>query len=414
MDNITEPTRVVIVSQDAAVLEAVNLVMKSQLDFSLLNTALLSDDVYGLVQSMQPDIVLLDKKFNDVNSITLVENLNSRFPSSAIIIILPEDEITLSNSYILAGARAFITEPVQAESLINTLGRVRDVLLRQELAQKEAITQAEITNSMLVVYSPKGGAGCSMVAINLAIALRQLMKCEVLLVDGKHVLGHAALMLNLRTGNSITDLIPHAGHLDMGLIRQVAVTHISGIQVLPSPVNITKAQGIRPDDLYKIVLGLQSTYPVIVVDGGNYLNENLVTYMDTARRIVLVANPNLAALRDVRQFMDLSHSLSYPKDKLVLVLNQAGRRADVKQGEIERALRAPVFGAVPADENVVLASMNEGVPVIMKHPHHPISRAIKRIARNMLEKGVVLPAGLSEAAPKKAAADVMKKSSRLG
>jgi pilus assembly protein CpaE len=414
MDNISEPTRVAIVSQDAAVLEAVNQAMKGQFDFSLLNTALLSDDVYGLVQTMRPAIILLDKKFNDVNAITLVENLTSRFPNSAIIMILPESEITQSNSYILAGARAFITEPVQADSLINTLDRVRDVLLRQEQAQKEAVTQAEITNNMLVVYSPKGGAGVSTVAINLAIALRQLMKCEVLLVDGKHVLGHSALMLNLRTGNSITDLIPHAGILDMGLIRQVTVTHISGIQVLPSPVNITKGQGIRPDDLYKVLLGLQSTYPVVVVDGGNYLNDNLITYMDTARRIVLVANPNLASLRDVRQFMDLSHSLSYHKDKLVLVLNQAGRRADVKQGEIERALRAPVFGAIPADENAVLASMNEGVPVIMKHPHHPISRAIKRIARNMLEKGVVLPAGQPDAAPKRQAADVLKKSSRLG
>jgi pilus assembly protein CpaE len=128
-------------------------------------------------------------------------------------------------------------------------------------------------------------------------------------------------MLNLRTANSITDLISHAGMLDQHLINQVVVDHVSGIKVMPSPVNVVEGQGVRPDDLYKVVVALQGTFPVIVVDGGNYLSENTVTYMDASDRVLLVMNPNLASIRDVKQFLDLSRTLSYAPEKILLVLN---------------------------------------------------------------------------------------------
>ncbi len=69
------------------------------------------------------------------------------------------------------------------------------------------------------------------------------------MIDGKHLFGHIALYYNLRTSNSITNLIAHAGNLDERLIKQVVVRHTSGIHVLPSPNSIIEAQGIKPEDL---------------------------------------------------------------------------------------------------------------------------------------------------------------------
>ena len=57
---------------------------------------------------------------------------------------------------------------------------------------------------------------------------------------------------------------------------------------------------------------LQQVFPHIIIDGGNNLNENTVTYMDSSDKILLVLNPDLASLRDVHQFMDITKTLSYP------------------------------------------------------------------------------------------------------
>ena len=75
------------------------------------------------------------------------------------------------------------------------------------------------------------------------------------MLGGKLFFGHLGLMLNLRTNNSIADLIPHAAQLDDALIRDVVVEHVSGIHVLMEPFNFQVAQGIRPQELFNILVG---------------------------------------------------------------------------------------------------------------------------------------------------------------
>ena len=241
--------------------------------------------------------------------------------------------------------------------------------------------------------------GTSTIAVNLAISLQNLLKEDVLLIDGKHLFGHLALYCNIRTNNSITDLIAHAGSLDAQLIKQVVEKHNSGIYVLPSPASIVEAQGIKAKDLFKVLQGLQSVFPHIVVDGGNNLNENAVTYMDISDKVLLVLNPDLASMRDVRQFLDLSIStLSYPKEKTLLVLNLSGRKEDIKKDEIEKILKREIFGTIPSDANLVLGSINEGVPLILKKSRHPISKAINEIAKELIDS---LPGSAEEKSSKR-------------
>jgi pilus assembly protein CpaE len=263
------------------------------------------------------------------------------------------------------------------------------------------------------IFSPKGGSGCTTIAVNLAISLRQMMKESILLIDGKHIFGHVVLMLNIRTANSITDLISHAGMLDKQLVNQVVVDHVSGIKVLPSPLAVAQGQGIRPDDLYKVVTELQADFPLVLVDGGNYLNENSVTYMDASDRIILILNPNLACIRDAKQFIEVCQSLSYPKEKILLVLNNTGHKADIRQDEIEKILKAEILCQIPADENFALSSLNEGVPMVIKNPRHPISKSINVLAEKI--KTIISETNAEYSMNEKnAKSELLNKTSRLG
>jgi pilus assembly protein CpaE len=267
------------------------------------------------------------------------------------------------------------------------INRVLELLERNQNTPTESNVMENTINAKntYTVFSPKGGAGTTTVAINLAISLQKELKEDVLLIDGKHLFGHVALFLNLFTGNSITDLIAHAGKLDQQLIKQVVEQHASGVYVLPSPNSISQAQGIKPENLFKVVQSLQEVFPHIIIDGGNYLDENTVTYMDSSDKILLVLNPDLASMRDARQFLEISATLSYPKEKVLFLLNLVGRKADVKSDEIENILKMKIFGKIPADENLALSCLNEGVPIMMKKPRHPISRAYLDITKDLLK-----------------------------
>jgi pilus assembly protein CpaE len=204
---------------------------------------------------------------------------------------------------------------------------------------------------------------------------------RILLVEGKLFFGHLGLMLNLRGQNSLADLIPHASHLDEGLVRDVVAEHVSGIDVLLAPTDFQVSQGIRSDDLYNIFSTLQRMYDWIVVDAGSTLNENTVTILDAADKILLVANPDLASLHDVSRFYAISQSLAYPADKIQIVLNKAGLPGGIRNKEIENTLHYPLFTSIPNDDENALRSLNRGVPLLFKYPHSPASKAFKQLAK---------------------------------
>ena len=360
--------------------------MKAKEEFYRVERQVTSENVLTVIIETQPDIILLDYGFQPHNFFELVDKIATEYPMCAVIVILPEHEMINSERVILSGARAFLIYPYKSDHLVNTIKRVMELMERSQVFTVGPMVKetAAKPRNTFTVFSPKGGVGCTTFATNLAITLHKQLKEEVLLIDGKHLFGHVALFLNLRTGNSITDLITHAGTLDQRMIKQVVVRHVSGIHVLPSPNSITEAQGIRPEDLYKVIQSLQQVFPNIIVDGGNNLNENTVTYMDSSDRILLVLNPDLASLRDVRQFIEVGKSLSYLPEKTLLFLNLTGRKADVKREEIEKILNMKIFGRIPADENLALSCLNEGVPIVLKNPRHPVAKAYEEITKEIV------------------------------
>ena len=393
MAKTIQSATILLVSKDPSVIETTQTTLAKEDFLHLMDQEVTSNNLYQVIKETHPDIILLDLGFQP-HPFSLLDEITSSYPTSAVVAVLSKEGMANVERVVLSGARAFIQYPFQPGKLVITLKRVMELLGRNQVPAPSVLSQPtemeELDNldgsaKTFTVFSPKGGVGTTTLATNLAIALHKNTKEDVLLIDGKHLFGHVALFLNLLTGNSITDLIVHAGMLDQQLINQVVIQHASGIHVLPSPNSITAAQGIRPENLFKVVQSLQQIFPYIVIDGGNTLNENAVTYMDLSDRILLVLNPDLASLRDVRQFMEISVTLSYPQAKSLLILNLNGRKADVKKDEIEDILKMKVFGMLPADENLALSCLNEGVPIVLKKSRHPLSKAFDDIAKALLK-----------------------------
>jgi len=380
------PTSILLVSQDQAIIVATRSALADDDNFNLIDQAVTTEDLFSVITRTQPDVLLLDFAFQK-QPFNLIDKLTAEFPNTAVVAILSKAEMHQSDQVVLSGAHWFIKFPYLPGLLQVTIKRVVEMKERNHFHPDEETTgeEPEKVKRTYTVFSPKGGAGTTTIATNLAISLHNALKKDVLLIDGKHLFGHVALYLNLRTANSITDLIAYAGMLDQQLIEQVVVKHMSGIHVLPSPISISEAQGIRPEDLYKVIQSLQSVYANIVIDGGNHLDENTVTYMDASDKILLVFNPDLASMRDVGLFMEIASSLSYPKEKTLLIVNLAGRKAEVKSNEIESILKIEIFGTISADDELALSSLNEGVPILLKKPHHRISKAYNKIAKDLIK-----------------------------
>ena len=99
------------------------------------------------------------------------------------------------------GARGYLVKPFTSGQLVRTIRRAIEQLPPPGTANNgfnSGVERGYSSNSLrkiIAVYSPKGGAGTSVVAANLAIALQQASRKTVALVDANLQNGDAHVLL---------------------------------------------------------------------------------------------------------------------------------------------------------------------------------------------------------------------------
>jgi len=418
MSPTTKQIRVVALCDPGATQQQITEALNAQNEFILADIIAVKDMLARQIRAAEPDIMLVDSKLEGESTLDIIDDLAIQFPSAAVVAILPTNDPLIAQQVMLAGARAFLITPFSQINLVSTLRRVTELEGRRQQTQSYIPSQvAEATRPLrsVTVYSPRGGTGVTSIAANTAIALAEETGKRVLLFEGKVFFGHLEVMLNLKVQNALSDLIPHATNLDEGLIRDVVCPHPSGIHVLLAPSNVQIAQGIRAEDIYNIFVGVSRYYDYTVVDAGGPLNDISVTLMDATDRILLVTTPDLAALHDTSRFLQLSRSLSYPADKILMILNKAGAEGGVKLKDIESVLHNQVYHQIANDPANVLRSINRGIPFLVYYPRSNASKSIQQLARNLI--AISLRESGHESMPvqgEKAGRDLLLASSRLG
>jgi pilus assembly protein CpaE len=385
-DKITT-TKVVLFSEKGPVKKLVTNAVKKLDEFQLISASGGRDDWANLIREERPEIGLIEYEPDGKRNKASLDDISRQFPNLSIVAILPDDDPGRAQEVLLSGARAFVVQPLKEAELRYTLERVRELQGRAGRAQVAESATLEATGEYrtYAVFSPRGGVGASLIATNLALALNENSDKNVLLIDGKQYFGHLDIMLNLQSRNSIGDLIPFAQRLDSELISDIVSVHSSGLHVLPSPLSFDDSQALRPDSLYSILQTLQTMYGHIVIDTGSALNENAVTLMDAAFRVLLVLNPELASLHNAREFLGIGQSLNFPDDKVLMVLNRADMKDGIRVKQIEDALPLKLFAKIPEDIRNAIKSVNQGVPLHIKNPKSPIVKALDEMSKKLMD-----------------------------
>lgn len=173
------------------------------------------------------------------------------------------------------------------------------------------------------VYSPRGGAGVTTIALTLAIALAERHPDDVVLLDLDVLFGHALSSLWLEPRGVLASATP-AGlrNIDRGGLDFYLVRHASSLRVFPSAVKPEEGQTITGDQVRAAISTLRRHFGHIVVDLPHPFNEVALTGLEMADRVMVVATPEAATLKDVLETRRiLSEVLMLPSERLCYVLN---------------------------------------------------------------------------------------------
>ena len=366
-------------------------------DIEIVGMAASGREAVEKAKALQPNIVLMDINMPDMDGISASQQITRVAPICQVIMMSVQSEADYLRRSMLAGAMDFLTKPFTSEELSSSIHRVYEMSAsRRVAAPVSAAADSEMPvgpgagasarrsqpgGKLLLVYSPKGGTGCSTVAINTAVALQQVTAKKVALVDASLQFGDVAVLLDLRGNHSIAEAVAQIDKLELEQLLALMSPHQSGIKVLPAPPAPEMAEVVTSDHLKTIIGLLRREFAYIVMDTWRYLDDTILSTMELADRILVVMAPEVPSLKSTKQFFDTIEALQLPTDRIDLILNQVLAREGIRPENVEENLKHPIAIQLPLDTRIVRQAANRGLPLIMIEPNHPLSQSFVVLAR---------------------------------
>jgi diguanylate cyclase (GGDEF)-like protein/PAS domain S-box-containing protein len=292
--------------------------------------------------------------------------------------LAPDDQLpvhvrALTDVKLLVLEREVLTRTLPADSeLFNVLRQVasqRKARLVGLAARAHAGARTDVAGC-ISVYSPKGGSGKTTIALNLAAKLSAEAPGDVLLIDMSLPFNHAALMANLVPTSCLARAAQAApaGQSADGdvaferLLWSALLPHPTGFMLLPTALKAEEADLIDPVLVMRALEVMGKQFRHIVFDLGVALTDNVLAVLEMSQHLVTVATPELAAMADTAQVLDIvTRVLQMPVGRVHLLLNNRTPHAALKKKDVERILNRDVEVDIPYEgarpENAAVRGM---------------------------------------------------------
>lgn len=385
--------RVLIVDDIAETRENVRKLLQFESDVDVVGTARTGREGIQLAGELDPDVILMDINMPDIDGISATEEIRQKLPHIQVVILSVQGDSNYMRRAMLAGARDFLTKPPMGDELISAIKRAGEMAHgeRAKGVKQQMVISGPGMNTMtgfapatkgkiVVVYSPKGGTGCTTVAVNLAIALNN-EDTRTVLVDGNLQFGDVAIFVNEQGKNTMLDVAPRVDDLDSEIIEEILVKHeASGIRILAAPLKPEHAERISADQFTKVLRFLQNMYSYIVVDTSTILTDVVLATIDISDVVVLITTQEIPAIKNARALLDLLQTMGVNKERIVFAMNRYDKRISISPERVSENLKHEIAAIIPFDEKIAITAVNRGVPFMLDNKSQPIGRGILSLA----------------------------------
>jgi pilus assembly protein CpaE len=414
-DNEDEHIRLMVVDDKPDTVENVAKLLYFERDIEVVATANGGQDAIKKAVHLVPDIILMDINMQDMDGFQAAEIILQQVPTR-IVMMSVNGEPEYFKRAMAAGARDYLVKPFPGDQLISTLHTVAQIPVQHFV---EPVAGPEPRNGrggrgsspdyyppgpgggsptrtrqqIIAIFSGKGGVGRSVIALNLAILLRQLTGERVALVDANLQAGDLHIMLGMNITSSIDDLRETTG-LDAHIIDQVMGTHDTGVRVLRAPLHPESAELFNADEIKRILLDMRENYDYLIVDMSSQYSDVNLTILEMADQILLVTTLEITALNKVTRFFEVAEHLGYSEHKVLLICNRVESYYGIKPQQLQSHVRHEIAAQLPEEVELLVSSVNRGIPMVLQARNHQFTRQLTSLAKRLIDSTVA--AGLAE------------------
>lgn len=330
-----------------------------------------------LAATPDEDLIVINPDIDWQSALDIAERYRLNRPNLGVIVQRRRIDLTTMNQALRSGVRE-VVDADDAEALVAAASRSLQVSAG---LRRLPTANAHKSGRLIVVFSPKGGTGKTMLATNLAVALAE-EKNRTCLIDVDLQFGDVAIALGLEPTRTTSDALGLRNAVDEHALKSLLLPYRSNLTVLPGPTKPADAEFVSPDLVTNLIEGLLTMHDVVIVDTPPEFNDIVLKILDMADTHLLVATPDLAALKSLRVAIDTLNAIGYPAAKRMVILNRDEPNLGLSTSDIRGILQMSITSRIPMHRDVIV-SLNRGKSILEDSPRNPVSRAIRLLAHQL-------------------------------
>jgi pilus assembly protein CpaE len=286
------------------------------------------------------------------------------------------------------GVKEFFPQPLDEEEIRAALAR-----LSQAATKKDADDKPR-KGKIITLVGSKGGVGTTTLAVNMATSLAEKGEgFETALVDMNVIFGDIPLFFDIQPGYHWGEILKNIDRLDATLLDSVLTHHVSGVHILPSPVNLNDGlHSIHADVIERLLETMSNVYDYIIIDNGLSMGRNFAKILEMSDLCFLVAVLTLPCLANTSKVIKTIEAIEPDagEDKLRVVINRYLRKSTISLQDAAEGINNKIFWRIPNDYKLTMNAVNQGKTLKQIAPRALVTRSIEGLAETFSEKEPML------------------------
>lgn len=294
-------------------------------------------------------------------------------PGSKVVVIGATNDIALYRELMRRGVSEYLVPPFKPLQFVRALSGLY------------ADPSAPFVGRQIAFCGAKGGAGVSTIAHNVAYAITERLAANAVLVDLDLPFGTAGLDFNQDPLQGVADALKEPDRLDPVLMDRMMARCSDRLSLFTAPATLDQDYDISPEAFEEVTQKVRAAAPFVVLDLPHIWTAWKRRLILSSDDLVIVAQPDLASLRNAKNLVDLVRRARPNDAPPRLVLNQVGvpGRPEIPVKDFGEALNLTPALVLSFEPKLFGQAANNGQMLAEVAPRSKTAEALNDLAQQI-------------------------------
>jgi pilus assembly protein CpaE len=294
-------------------------------------------------------------------------------PGTRVIVIGRVNDVKLYRELVRRGVSDYVIAPIAPIDFVRSICGLYST------------PEAKAVGRIIAIVGAKGGVGASTIAHNVAWAIAKNLALDSVVADLDLAFGTAGLDYNQDPSQGIAEALFAPDRVDTAFVDRLLTKCTDHLSLLAAPASLDRIYDFGAEAFDSIFDTLRSSVPCIVLDVPHQWSGWAKRALINADDILVVAEPDLANLRNTKNLLDLLKTARLNDRPPHYCLNQVGvpKRPEISTKEFSKAIESDPIATIPFEPQTFGVAANNGQMIAEISANHRTAEIFLQIAQRL-------------------------------